>query len=116
MRVMNDLSIGIIYTIKKYSTKEAIIDYLCHKTWSKREIYTDKVLIQCLRNTWCDLLDCVKYPSALMREYYHVLDYPWNMDEMHALMSVMAGVQVREKIGEKYEFVNGFLKLEGFDD
>ena len=28
MRVMDDLSIGIIYTIKKYSTKEAIIDYL----------------------------------------------------------------------------------------
>lgn len=115
--IMDKLTIGIIYTIKKHNTKEAVINYLCRETWSAREIYTDDVLTQCLRNAWCDLLDNVKYPSSLMREYYHVRSYPWNMDEIHALISVLSGVKVREKDENgEYRYINGFTPLEGFND
>ena len=114
MQLLDKLSVGIIYTIKKSNgNKNAIIDYLCKETWSAREVYTDKVLLQCLRNTWCDLLDKVKYPSSLMREYYHVRDYPWNKDESEALISCLGTVQVREKDENgTYKYINGFYELE----
>lgn len=111
---LDKLSVGIIYTIKKSNgNKNAIIDYLCKETWSAREVYTDKVLLQCLRNAWCDLLDKVKYPSSLMREYYHMCDYPWNKDELEALISCLATVQVCEKNEDNtYKYINGFYELE----
>ena len=110
MQLLDKLSVGIIYTIKKSNgNKNAIIDYLCKETWSAREVYTDKVLLQCLRNTWCDLLDKVKYPSSLMREYYHVRDYPWNKDELEASVKGKYGIDCKKYFtitGIHYEYKN----------
>ena len=112
--MLDKLNIGIIYTIKAATEpKKEIIDYLCKETWSAREVYTDKILLECLRNAWGDLLDHVKYPSSLMREYYHVCEYPWNMSELEALISCLGSVQVREKDSHGiYRYINGFYDLE----
>ncbi len=60
-----------------------------------------------------ELMNKVKYPSSLMREYYHVRDYPWNKGELEALISCLGTVQIREKDENgDYKYINGFYELE----
>ena len=74
----------------------------------------DRLLEQCI----IEAITNNKYPASIIRDYFDLLNSPWNYSHFEAMCGALSNIQVRNKNPEtnEWEFINGFMPLEDFYD
>lgn len=110
--IMDEMSIGIIYTIKHNATnyRIMIVHFLSNYTLTPPEHYTKAVINRILKNVFYDAVQHNEHPQSLVRDYFESKE----SREEDRIASALSLMQVKEKNKEsgEYEYINGFKEFD----
>ena len=133
---MNELTMGIIYSIKKFDRdcprKQAIINFLSRKTNSEKECYTDEQLKMILRQAFIDYLKTADKPYIDVMNFFECKRSRETFRQVFPEKAKMYDDEDNEikdedskaiivafdmaTVWENGKYINGFSKLKGLED